>query len=358
MYKTAIELLNVLHNNRFDAYIVGGYVRDKLLNIESNDIDIATNATIEDLKKIFKSVKYLNYGSCKLKYLNYEFEVTTFRCESNYNKNRWPKKVEYKDTLIEDLKRRDFTINTICINYKEEYIDYLNGIEDLNNKIIKSVGNSFLKMKEDSLRILRAIRFASILNFKLDKELENSIKMNSQLLDNLSFYRKKDELNRIFSSPNALYGINLLNILELDKILKIEGLNNIKYTSNYLGIWAQLKYSNDYNFTRKEKRIINNIRYIVNNGIIDEYTLYKYTLEENIISGEILNIKNNLITKIYESMTIYKRKDIKIDLNKVSYIPKNKINEIYIDLEKKILYNKIINEEEKIIEYLNNKYRK
>ena len=357
MYNTAIEILNIMQNNGFEGYIIGGYVRDKILGIESNDIDIATNATISDLSNMFDDIKYINFGSCKLEYLGFSYEVTTFRSDIGYNNSRWPEKIEYKKTLIEDLNRRDFTINTICINYKEEYIDYLNGIEDLNNKIIRSVGNPSIKLKNDSLRILRAIRFACLLNFKIDDSLYNAIKENSSLLNNLSFDRKKIELDRIFASSNALYGLKLLSILGLTKSLQIEDINNVKYTSNYLGIWSQIKYSDKYNFTRKEIKVINSIKNITKEKIVDKYTIYVYGLENNIIAGEILNISKENILDMYNNMCIHKRKDINIDLNSISYIPKNKINIIYIDLEKKILYNEIENKKETIIDYLNNNFK-
>lgn len=356
MYKTAIKMLNIIHNNGFEGYIVGGYVRDKILGIESNDIDITTNATVDNLSTMFDNIKYINFGSCKLEYLGFSYEVTTFRNDIDYNNNRWPV-IKYVKTLIEDLKRRDFTINTICINYKEEYIDYLNGINDLNNKIIRAVGDPYIKIKEDSLRILRAVRFASVLNFKIDNSLYDSISENAYLLNNISFDRKKMELDHIFSSPNALYGLELLSVLNLDKTLKIDYLDSIKYTSNYLGIWSQINYSNKYNFTKKETKIINSIRNIIKEKVIDKYTIYVYGLEINIIAGEILNISKEVILDMYNDMPIYKRGDIDINLNNIKYIPKNKITSIYIDLEKKILYNEIENKNKIIIDYLNNNFK-
>ena len=136
MYKNAIKILNILENNGYKAYIVGGYVRDKILNVKSNDIDIITNALPDEVCKIFNIEHIDNFGSIKLKYNNYIFEVTTFRKEYYKNNDRRPYKVEYIDDLKEDLMRRDFTINSICIDKNGMYIDLLNGINDINNKII------------------------------------------------------------------------------------------------------------------------------------------------------------------------------------------------------------------------------
>lgn len=250
-----LEILNILNNNGYEAYIVGGYVRDYLLNINSNDYDICTNAHYEDLNTLF-DVSDNNYGSYKIKYKNNIYEVTTFRKDLNYLNNRKPEKVIYVNSLYEDLQRRDFTINTICMDKNKNIIDLLNGRYDLDNKIIKVVGDTDKKISEDALRILRAIRLATILNFKLDDNLYNSIKKYGYLVKNLSYFRKRQELDKIFLSNNIDYGIKLLKELELDKYLEID--LNFKKTG-LLGIWAQINNMN-YPFTKKELNIINNYR--------------------------------------------------------------------------------------------------
>lgn len=356
MFKSALEILNTLNENGYFAYIIGGYVRDKLMNIENNDIDIITDATPTQICSIFNSDVDNNYGSIKLRYNNYIFDITTFRKESNYN-NRKPC-IEYIDSLEEDLKRRDFTINTICMDKDENYIDLLNGINDLNNKLVKSVGNPVDKIKEDPLRILRAIRFASIYNLTIDKELKDAIILNTILINKLSFDRIKQELNLIFNSSNVIYAFDIFKEFNLLEILKIKPINNIIPTCNYLSIWAQLKYGNDYNFSKEDKKNIEEIKSIVNKGDIDNYILYKYNLDNIKEAKKILGIEID-VDKKYNDLPIHSRKDINITYEKIkNALNITNINEIYVDLEKQILYNNVKNEERNIITYLVDKYKR
>lgn len=220
MYKEALNLLKII-NNKYEAYIIGGYSRDLYMGNINSDIDITTSATKEQLKELFKDYEIIDrgFGSVILIYNDYQFEITTYRKEYEYDKNRFPKKIEFIKELSEDLKRRDFVINTLCINEFGEYVDLLNARGDIDNKIIRCVGNSDIKISEDILRSLRAIRFATILNFKLDEELKNSIKKYNYLINNLSKKRKEEELNKILNSDNKEYGISLLKELEIDKYL-------------------------------------------------------------------------------------------------------------------------------------------
>ena len=161
MYNSAIKVLKMLEEHGFKAYIVGGFVRDLIINRKSSDIDICTNAKPKEIKEIFKNVilKKEQYGSVTLVINQVTFEITTFRKDLKYENNRLPVKIKYINSLQEDLKRRDFTMNTICMDSNGNIIDMLNAKADLENKIIKTVGPARVKLSEDSLRILRAIRF-------------------------------------------------------------------------------------------------------------------------------------------------------------------------------------------------------
>ena len=219
MYEVALDVLKKINDNNLEAYIVGGYARDKYLGIESFDIDITTQAKYDDLILIFgNNIVKKGFLSYSLSYKNYEFDITSFRKEISYSKNRFPK-VIYTDSFIIDLERRDFVINTLCIDKNGKYIDLMGAKEDLDNKLIRCVLNSDRKISEDILRSLRAVRFATILNFKLDDELFNSIKKYGYLLSNLSNKRKEFELNKILNSKNKDYVINLLKKLDILKYL-------------------------------------------------------------------------------------------------------------------------------------------
>lgn len=214
MYEVALNILNKLENMGYIAYIIGGYPRDKYLGIESTDIDICTSCKPDKLKELFDVVEDNSmFGSLRIKENNYIYEITTFRIDVEY-KGRYPK-IEYTDSLIEDLKRRDFTINTICVDKNGEYVDLLNGIEDINKKVIRCIGDVNTKLTEDPLRMLRAIRFMGKLNFGLDNELKECIIKDRCLIESLS----KNSIKRELDKMNDI-SINILKEYKLDEYLK------------------------------------------------------------------------------------------------------------------------------------------
>ena len=178
----AFKILGILQEHNHEAYIVGGYVRDKLLGRNSNDIDICTSATPKEIIEIFPNTSSPNYGSINIIYKNTIFDITTFRKEIKYQDNRLPVKLKYIKSIKKDLLRRDFTINTICMDKEGNIIDYLNIKTDLDNKIIRTVGNPRYRLKEDSLRILRAIRFATILDFEIESKNKHYLMAYAPLL--------------------------------------------------------------------------------------------------------------------------------------------------------------------------------
>lgn len=363
MKEVTLEVLKKIHEYGYEAYAVGGYVRDMLLNIKSNDIDLTTNATPMELKNIFEDIKIKKeiYGSVTLLYKNIRFEITTYRKEANYSDNRHPDKIEYVDDLKTDLIRRDFTINTICMDKDGNIVDLLDGISDLNNKIIKTVLESDKSFQDDSLRILRAIRFATTLNFKLSNMITSSIEKNKHLLNHLSNDRKKYELNHIFLSNNVKYGVDLLKKFELLKILDIEKIERVKDYTDLIGIWAMIN-SDSYNFTSSEKELIKNINIVYELNNLDKHVLYKYGLYVNVLAGLNKDLSKKKITEIYQNLPIQSRDDINIDALKICDILKRKpdylINDIYNDLEYEIIEGNLLNKEDEIINYIANKYKK
>ena len=191
MYEEALKILKKINMLGYEAYIVGGYPRDKYLNITSYDIDICTNMPPDIIKKNFKVTKDSGYGSLMIED---KFEITTYRRDI-YNKNRFPE-IEYVSTLEEDLKRRDFIINTLFIDLNGNYIDKLNAIDDLDNKIIRTIKNANISFKEDPLRIIRALRFKIDLNFSLNDDIIESINKNKELLKTISNKRIEKEINK------------------------------------------------------------------------------------------------------------------------------------------------------------------
>ena len=308
------KILNKLEKNGFEAYVVGGYVRDYLLNITSYDVDICTNALPKDIIKVFKIKKGVsNYGSIGFKIGKYNYDITTYREDGEYN-NHKPKSIKYVDNLLIDLKRRDFRINSICMNSEGKIFDYLNGKEDIHNKLVKTIGSTNVRLYEDPVRILRAIRFAIILDFNLDEEILNFIKNNKDLLKSISYTRKKQELEKILTSKNAVKGLNYLKDLELLDELEIK-YDKIVNVSDILGMWAQMEFSLKYQFTKQSLTIINQIKEIVSYGKIDIYILLKYGLYVSLVAGEILGYSREDINKMDKQMPIHKISDVKINNN-------------------------------------------
>ena len=361
MYNKAIEVLNKFNQNGYLAYIVGGYPRDTLLDIKTKDIDICTNAKPMEIMELFdtEAISDVKYGSVKVIYKNYKFDVTTFRKDIKYEDNRKPIKMKYINDLKKDLLRRDFTINTICIDKDGNYIDILNAKEDLNMKLIKTVGNPRYRLKEDSLRILRAIRFASILDFNIDKKTENYIIKYGYLLKTLSGSRKKEELNKIFASVNKEKSKKLIIDLGIDKHLGIKNMKDIIMCDDIIGIWSQLDLDEDIPMTKSEKDLMKKIKEMSTKEI-NNYNVYKYGLYVSTVVGSIKGINYKKINNIYKNLRIYSRSDINIKAIDIAKIlnkePGNYLSDILLDIENKIINEELNNEYDSLYEYIKKHY--
>ncbi len=356
------EILEMITNKGFKAYVVGGYVRDYLRKIKTNDIDICTNARVKDLMEIFKDYKVtpLEYGNILLETKDYLYEITTFRKDIDYINNRKPI-IEYVDTLEEDITRRDFTVNSICMDKDGKIIDLLNGKKDLNKKIIRTIGDPYFKIKQDSLRILRAIRFASCLNFKIEDNLKNAIKENKDLLKDLSYERKKEELTKIFTSDNKAYGIKLLKELDLLEVLELTNIDNVLRTKDLIGMWSTITINDNYPFTKKEKDLINNINKLLKEDLNDIFVLYKTGLYEINVVCDLRKLSKKKYSNKYEKLVIKDKSEINITTEEICSLLNKKpgcfLKEIYSDLEKNILLKNIKNNKEEIEKYILNNYK-
>lgn len=223
METKAMYILQRIVKEGYQAYIVGGYPRDRYLKRQTSDIDICTNAPLFILKQLFTVIK-TEFLSSTIEYNGEKFEVTAFRKELSYEKHRFPKEIVLVDTLEEDLQRRDFIINTLCIDSLGNEIDLLGAKKDMDHKKIQTVGDASKRLEEDALRILRAIRFASQLNFQLEDSLFKAILEKRDLVKELSAKRILKELDQIEKSEFSDYGKYLLEVTGLYKIItkKIE----------------------------------------------------------------------------------------------------------------------------------------
>ena len=239
-------------------------------------------------------------------------------------------------------------------------IDYLNVMSDLNNKLIKTVGNPKERLNEDALRILRAIRFSTILDFKIEPKTKYYLKEYGYLLKDLSYQRKKQELDKIFTSKNKEKGIKLLLELELDSKLDIQNLKNIVPCSDLIGIWTQLNVDNVYPFTKLEKTQIKTIRKLLTLNIKDPYNIYTYGLYPSTVAFQIKKESISNLNKIYHNLPIKTRKEIEITGDEIAELLHKKpglyIKEIMNDIEKEIVLEHLKNSKKEIAQYILKKY--
>ncbi len=202
----------------FEAYVVGGCLRDILLDFKPKDWDITTNATPEEIQKLFPESIYENtFGTVGVKTESIDaslkiIEITTFRKEEAYSDKRHPDAVVFSKSINDDLERRDFSINALALNMDNyaEIIDQWNGLSDLKKKLIRSVGDPLKRFEEDALRLMRAIRFAVQLNFTIEPKTWSALMAKKDLLKQISKERIHDELTKIIMTPYAAHGIQLM----------------------------------------------------------------------------------------------------------------------------------------------------
>lgn len=231
--QSVVQILKKFQDEKFEIYIVGGAVRDLLMGRPVSDWDFTTNATPEEILKIVEGGLYNNlYGTVftpnpdggKL------YEITTFRKEENYSDSRHPDKLEWGKTLEEDLKRRDFTINSLALDKDLKVIDLYKGQDDIDKKLIRAVGNADERFSEDALRMMRAVRIAAEIGFKVEEKTFEAIKKNAPLINKIAKERIKDELFKLIASPHPYEGMVLFRnsgliqeiLPELEKCFGVE----------------------------------------------------------------------------------------------------------------------------------------
>ncbi len=357
MDKILKRILSTIENAGFEAFLVGGFVRDYLLGIKTFDVDICTNALPKDLHELFPNNNNSNnYGGFNLQIKGYNIDITTYRKELKYNLRR-PTEIMYINDLNIDVLRRDFTINAVCMDKNEKIIDLVNGIDDINNHLIRMVDSKNIKnrLEEDPLRILRAIRFASVLNFDIEENLYKEIKENYQLVKTLSNTRIKSELTKILLNKNYQKGLKLLKNLKILDLLNIS-YDDVVYVNDICGMWAQLNTPQSYTFTKQENRNIISIRQIINKGIIDNKVLYKHGLYNSLVASDILNINKKDINVMYEKLPIKSANDLAITNEEIIHLldilPSKKISDIKNEMINLILEEKLKNDNKILREYV------
>jgi tRNA nucleotidyltransferase (CCA-adding enzyme) len=223
---SAVPVLEQLEAAGFEAYFVGGSVRDYLLKKPINDVDIAVSATPDEVKQVFlKTVDVgIEHGTLLVLFNGQSYEITTFRTEGEYQDYRRPKEVSFIRNLTEDLQRRDFTMNAMAMDKNGNIIDPFNGKSAIKNKLIQTVGSPYERFQEDALRMMRGVRFVSQLGFCIDDTTYDALVNMAELLEKIAVERKQAEFSKLLSGEHRKQGLQLL--IDSNLITYLPGLGN------------------------------------------------------------------------------------------------------------------------------------
>ncbi|MGX9133851.1 CCA tRNA nucleotidyltransferase [Rummeliibacillus sp. JY-2-4R] len=329
-WKAAFEVIALLEENGYEAVIVGGAVRDSLRGHRVNDVDVATNAVPTEVKTVFSNTVDvgISHGTVLVIHPICPVEVTTYRTEGTYQDHRRPDQVHFVSSLAEDLKRRDFTINAMAMTGNQEIIDLFGGKEDIQNGVIRAVGNPLERFKEDALRMLRAIRFSAQLGFQIENNTFHAISVQAKDIRFIAVERIKAEFDKIFVSEHP--GIAMENIQKsgLTEFLpgnydKYEDFESFKASKDAYKGWAYfclLQESQEINImsafkcSNSEKKqaleIINAYQSLISKGWskIDYFT---FDLE---VLKTALEFANNLGKGLSHTFTFEEIENVKLNL--------------------------------------------
>ena len=386
IFTAAFPVLQQLEQANYEAYFVGGSVRDLLLKRPIHDIDIATSAYPEEVKQLFpKTIDTgIKHGTVTVLHGGSSYEITTFRTESGYQDFRRPDHVTFVQNLAEDLKRRDFTINALAMNRKGEIIDLFNGIGDLQKHLIKAVGDPMKRFHEDALRMMRAVRFMSQLCFDLEPQTEKAVMDMHQLLPKISVERIRDEFVKMGTGMNSRAAFKVFLQTKLS-----EGVPDFAGKSELLGIYPKLKFNpsmetslwaiiiillkitdnqitqfmrdwkNSNAMTEKVKKIVNLFDLISakSPSDIELFNASKETLLNTIDVAHILGqpINSEALVDRYTALPIKSMSELAIDgqfLIANGVKPGPNLGQILNQIKQKVIAGELVNSEDDIQEYL------
>lgn len=388
VFLAALPVLKKINEAGFEAYFVGGCVRDLILDRHIHDVDIATSAYPEEVKELFNKTidTGIQHGTVTVLYEGQSYEITTFRTESGYQDYRRPDHVSFVQNLSEDLKRRDFTINALAMDVEGNVIDHFNGIDDLNLHLIRAVGKAENRFHEDALRMMRAVRFMSQLEFKLEQETEQAIKDNHELLSKISIERIREEFVKMGLGKGSQAAFQVFLDTKLSEEVpefrgKEEALSifpKLNFApSNEANLWALmiilLKVPNDRinhfmrawkNSNAMERQVAQIVEFfdLVSTHDPSNYDLFKSNLDTIASAIDLANIlgqpiNGQALIDRYENLPIKSDSELVID---GSFLLKNgipagpKIGEYLNDIKEAITEGRLSNDESEIGQYLIN----
>ncbi|WP_243290039.1 CCA tRNA nucleotidyltransferase [Bacillus sp. FJAT-47783] len=388
LFLEAKGIIDKLEENGYEAYFVGGSVRDLLIGRPIGDVDIATSAKPEEIQALFRKTIDVGaeHGTIIVLYNEKPFEVTTFRQESEYTDFRRPSAVTFISSLKEDLKRRDFTMNAMAMKADGEIIDYFQGQEAIKTKTIETVGKAEHRFSEDALRMLRAVRFVSQLGFTLHPDTKQAIEDTHHLLHNISVERKAVEFEKLLKGPNVCEGLQLLICTNLYKHLP--GLGERKKELQQLAtfsislqdqneLWTFVSYVLNIqeveSFLRSWKLPVKRIKHVqkalmilpklLNNGWND-FLLYETGIEDALCIERVrqLILKQSdvenfeRLKEMYANLPIKNRRELVLNGRDITQImglkPGPWVKETIGELERLVVSRQLKNEKDQLKEWL------
>ncbi|WP_313020506.1 CCA tRNA nucleotidyltransferase [Macrococcoides bohemicum] len=387
----ANEVIGELKLHGYEAYIVGGAVRNLLLKKEINDIDITTNCLPENIIKIFsKTVPVgIDHGTVIVLRQDYQFEVTTFRIDGEYIDHRRPDQVQFVTDLKSDLERRDFTINALALSETHEIIDYFDGQKDLVNKEIRAVGNAAHRFEEDALRMMRAIRFQSVLYFNIEENTLLAIEKHAATIALVSIERIVVEMKKLLMGKGVHQALHIFYktmYSHLPFFRDIKG-NTASYQVHspvdftvYIAyiIYCELKVNqdltskiSDFKLSNQEKKQIKDCVLIFDYFNQPDMSLksfvyrfdidliqdvYRFILNEKIIFDNLVDITS--IQNAKQQLPSQTRDELQIDGNVLmSYLNKKPgpwLKSMINKIELAVIEGRLSNRQEKILEWAKN----
>ncbi len=374
--KTAIEIIDKLKSSGFEAYLVGGAVRDYLLGKNPHDFDVATSAEPLQVKELFNRTvdTGIQHGTVLVLVNGTGVEVTTFRTDGDYTDNRRPDSVEFVKSLEEDLKRRDFTVNAMAMTENLELIDLFGGNRDLELKLIRAVGEPAARFQEDALRMLRAVRFSGQLDFSIDAQTLAAIQNNASLIRAVAVERIKIELDKILSNHHAKRSIDYLVRSGLAVHLPAGEIfctdwKGFEPSGDSLSGWLHALWHMqkdcsaiaDYKLSNEEKNVITQALLAASIVKWDVWTYYSFALRPLELAAELTHRKERpAIQK--SQLPIQSKADLAVNGRDLMEWTDKKagpwLKEWLTEIERRIVYGDLQNVKDKIKDWFFDEYNR
>lgn len=386
-FKEAIPIIETIEKQNHQAYFVGGCVRDLLLQRPLGDIDIATSAVPNEVMQMFDKVipVGLEHGTVIVRHAHHSYEVTTFRIDGEYTDKRHPDAVTFINQINKDLERRDFTINALAMNKDGEILDLFGGKEDINNRLIRTVGNGYDRFLEDPLRILRALRFSSQLGFHIHPETLKDMKRLKAEIKTVAVERITNEFEKFFAGDFICNGLSYFKESGIDEYLPIiskeeklidripDSIVPLKSFGEVISLFHILQpeigikeWTRAWKCSKQTENEATELvwayNYYRNNGV-DNWLLYRLNslffkgFERLCVTFQISDFSHGQMLEKKNSLAIMSKRDLSINGNDLMQLFPHKergrwIAELLNEVEKQVVFGKLNNNNKEIKEWI------